>query len=337
MGTVGLAILSHCEINFLINRAEKIHKQEYYSFSLNTRCKISTMKNTHDSQARLDYLKKQLPLEITRAVKETLREDLGGSLDATTDITASLIPATANNTATIITREHGIFCGQAWAEEVFKQLGGEVSITWHVQDGDSVEPNQTLCTLEGPARILLTGERNAMNFIQTLSGCATVVAKYAKQLEGTNCKLLDTRKTIPGLRSALKYAVACGGGFNHRIGVFDAYLIKENHIIACGGIAKAISTAKELNPNKPVEVETESLEELKEAIEAGADIIMLDNFSTDMMREAVKINQGQADLENSGNVTLETIREFALTGVDYISVGALTKHLKAMDLSMRFK
>lgn len=295
------------------------------------------MKNTHNSQQRLDYLKQQLPLEITRAVAETLKEDLGGTLDATSDITASLIPADAHNVATIITREQGVFCGQAWADEVFKQLGGEVTIDWHVQDGDSVEPNQTLCTLSGPARALLTGERNAMNFIQTLSGCATTTAQYAKQLAGTDCRLLDTRKTIPGLRSALKYAVACGGGFNHRIGVFDAYLIKENHIIACGGITQAISTAKKLNPGKPVEVETESLEELVEAIEAGADIIMLDNFSTDMMREAVKINAGRAALENSGNVTLETIREYAQTGVDYISVGALTKHLKAMDLSMRFK
>jgi len=257
--------------------------------------------------------------------------------DAPADITANLIPADARNTATLITREHGVFCGQAWAEEVFKQLGGEVKIDWHVQDGDQVKPNQILCTLEGPARALLTGERNAMNFIQTLSGCASITAQYAKQLEGTECRLLDTRKTIPGLRSALKYAVACGGGFNHRIGVFDAYLIKENHIIACGGITQAISTAKQLNPGKPVEVETESLQELEEAIQAGADIIMLDNFSIEMMREAVAINAGRAALENSGNVTLETIGDYARTGVDYISVGALTKHIKALDLSMRFQ
>ncbi|MBF4243834.1 carboxylating nicotinate-nucleotide diphosphorylase [Vibrio anguillarum] len=295
------------------------------------------MKNTHNSQQRLDYLKQQLPLEITRAVSDALREDLGGSLDATADITANLIPADARNTAALITREHGVFCGQAWAEEVFKQLGGEVKIDWHVQDGDQVKPNQILCTLEGPARALLTGERNAMNFIQTLSGCASITAQYAKQLEGTECRLLDTRKTIPGLRSALKYAVACGGGFNHRIGVFDAYLIKENHIIACGGITQAISTAKQLNPGKPVEVETESLQELEEAIQAGADIIMLDNFSIEMMREAVAINAGRAALENSGNVTLETIGDYARTGVDYISVGALTKHIKALDLSMRFQ
>ena len=300
------------------------------------------MKNTHNSQERLEYLKQQLPLEISRAVADTLKEDLGGTLDPAADITASLIPADAKNEATIITREHGVFCGQAWADEVFKQLaeqenGSEVQIQWHVKDGDKVEPNQVLCTLSGSSRMLLTGERNAMNFIQTLSGCATMVAEYAEKLEGTDCRLLDTRKTIPGLRSALKYAVACGGGFNHRIGVFDAYLIKENHIIANGGIAQTIKTAKELNPGKPVEVETESLAELKEAIDAGADIIMLDNFTKEMMREAVAINAGRAALENSGNITLETIREYAKTGVDYISVGALTKHVRAMDLSMRFK
>jgi nicotinate-nucleotide pyrophosphorylase (carboxylating) len=295
------------------------------------------MKHTHNSEERLEYLKQQLLLEITRSAEDTIKEDLGGTLDPAADITAALIPEDAQNTATIITREHGVFCGQAWADEVFKQLGGEVKIDWHVKDGGKVEPNQTLCTLTGPARILLTGERNAMNFIQTLSGCATIVAQYAEKLEGTDCRLLDTRKTIPGLRSALKYAVTCGGGFNHRIGVFDAYLIKENHILACGGIQKAIETAKSLTPRKPVEVETENLDELRQAIDAGADIIMLDNFSTDMTREAVRINNGKAALENSGNVTLDTIREYAETGVDYISVGALTKHLKAMDLSMLFQ
>ncbi|QXO17813.1 carboxylating nicotinate-nucleotide diphosphorylase [Vibrio ostreae] len=294
------------------------------------------MKDTHNSQQRLDYLKQHLPLEITRSVSDTLKEDLGGTLDPNADITASLIPADAQGSATIITREHGVFCGQAWADEVFRQLGGEVKIDWHVQDGDKVEPNQKLCSLSGPARILLTGERSAMNFIQTLSGCATITAEYVKALQGTDCRLLDTRKTVPGLRSALKYAVACGGGFNHRIGVFDAYLIKENHIIACGGITQAITTAKQLNPGKPVEVETENLDELRLAIEAGADIIMLDNFTVPMMREAVAINAGRAALENSGNVTMQTLREYAETGVDYISVGALTKHVRAMDLSMRF-
>ncbi len=295
------------------------------------------MEHKHDSSARLAYLKQLLPLEITRTVADTLREDLGGEIDPNLDITAGLIPADSQGVATIITREHGVFCGKMWADEVFKQLGGEVTIEWHVEDGDVVEPNQTLCTLSGPSRILLTGERNAMNFIQTLSGCATLTAQYVKQLEGTNTRLLDTRKTIPGLRSALKYAVTCGGGFNHRIGVFDAYLIKENHIIACGGIKQAITSAKQLNPNKPVEVETESLDELKQAIEAGADIVMLDNFTLDMMRKAVAFNEGRVALENSGDITLSNIRECAETGVDYISVGALTKHVKAMDLSMRFK
>ncbi len=295
------------------------------------------MEHKHDSSARLAYLKQLLPLEITRTVADTLREDLGGEIDPNLDITAGLIPADSQGVATIITREHGVFCGKMWADEVFKQLGGEVTIEWHVEDGDVVEPNQTLCTLSGPSRILLTGERNAMNFIQTLSGCATLTAQYVKQLEGTNTRLLDTRKTIPGLRSALKYAVTCGGGFNHRIGVFDAYLIKENHIIACGGIKQAITTAKQLNPNKPVEIETESLDELKQAIEAGADIVMLDNFTLEMMREAVAFNAGRVALENSGDITLSNIRECAKTGVDYISVGALTKHVKAMDLSMRFK
>ncbi|WP_305370098.1 carboxylating nicotinate-nucleotide diphosphorylase [Photobacterium leiognathi] len=295
------------------------------------------MEHKHDSSARLAYLKKLLPIEISRTVADTLREDLGGEIDPNLDITAGLIPADSQGVATIITREHGVFCGKMWADEVFKQLGGEVTIEWHVEDGNVVEPNQTLCTLSGPSRILLTGERNAMNFIQTLSGCATLTAQYVKQLEGTNTRLLDTRKTIPGLRSALKYAVTCGGGFNHRIGVFDAYLIKENHIIACGGIKQAITTAKKLNPSKPVEVETESLDELKQAIEAGADIVMLDNFTLAMMREAVAFNAGRVALENSGDITLSNIRECAETGVDYISVGALTKHVKAMDLSMRFK
>lgn len=297
---------------------------------------MTTMEQKHDSSARLTYLKQQLPLEITRAVADTLREDLGGEINASRDITANLIAANSHSTATIITREYGVFCGQLWADEVFAQLGGEVVIEWQVADSEVVKPNQVLCTLSGPSRVLLTGERNAMNFIQTLSGCATLTAEYVNQLVGTNTRLLDTRKTVPGLRSALKYAVSCGGGFNHRIGVFDAYLIKENHIMACGGIEKAIATAKQLNPGKPVEIETESLAELEQAIAAGADIIMLDNFSLEMMREAVKINAGRAALENSGDITLNNIRECALTGVDYISVGALTKHIRAMDLSMRF-
>lgn len=294
------------------------------------------MKNLHDSQLRLDELKQRLPLDIQHSVTTALLEDLGGELDASRDITAALIAADAQGKARLITREAGVFCGKAWAQAVFEQLGGQVQINWQVEDGDVLSPNQVLCYLQGPARVILTGERTALNFIQTLSGCASLTAEYVRELAGTQCKLLDTRKTLPGLRTALKYAVACGGGVNHRMGVYDAYLIKENHIAACGGITAAVRLAQQLNPDKAVEVETESLAELQEAIDAGADIIMLDNFTLEMMREAVAINQGRAVLENSGNITLATLRECALTGVDYISVGALTKHVRALDLSLRF-
>ncbi|WP_281545357.1 carboxylating nicotinate-nucleotide diphosphorylase [Grimontia sp. SpTr1] len=298
---------------------------------------LSNTSRVHDSQSRIAYLKAHLKEDVVRCVTDTLKEDLGGEINADNDITASLIAADTQGEATIITREAGVFCGRAFADEVFRQLGSTVTIDWKVEDGDKVGPNQVLCELKGPARTLLTGERNAMNFIQTLSGCATETARYVEKIAGTQTRLLDTRKTIPGLRNALKYAVSCGGGFNHRIGVYDAYLIKENHIIACGGIQGAVETAKKLNPGKPVEVETESLDELQQAIDAGADIVMLDNFTTDMMRQAVELNKGKVALEVSGNVTLKTIREFAETGVDYISVGALTKHIRAMDLSMRLK
>ena len=274
--------------------------------------------------------------DIQRTVRAALEEDLGGVLDAHADITAQLIPADKQEEAYVITREHGVFCGKAWAEEVFTQLGDDIRIEWKVQDGDTVEPNQELLRMYGPARVLLTGERTMLNFIQTLSGVSTNVAHYVAALEGTQCRLLDTRKTIPGLRTALKYAVTCGGGKNHRMGLYDAYLIKENHIMACGGIAQAIETARKLNPGKKVEVEVETLDELQQAMAADADIIMLDNFTVPMMYEAVAINNGKAKLEVSGNVTLQTIATYAKTGVDYISVGALTKHTHAMDLSMRF-
>lgn len=283
-----------------------------------------------------------LQQDIRRAVRAALLEDLGDALtaldqpDASADITAQLIPADRISTARVITREAGVFCGQPWVDEVFAQLGGEVKVEWKVQDGERLAPNQELFRLHGPARVLLTGERNALNFVQTLSGVATLTARYVAELEGTDCRLLDTRKTLPGLRSAQKYAVTCGGGKNHRIGLYDAYLIKENHILACGGIAEAISEARHLNPGKPVEVEVESLAELEQALAAQADIVMLDNFDVTMMREAVAINQGRAKLEVSGNVTLDTLAEFAATGVDFISVGALTKHVRALDLSMRF-
>ncbi|MFM5135475.1 carboxylating nicotinate-nucleotide diphosphorylase [Aeromonas rivipollensis] len=283
-----------------------------------------------------------LQQDISRAVRAALLEDLGDALtaldqpDASADITAQLIPADRISTARVITREAGVFCGQPWVDEVFAQLGGEVKVEWKVQDGERLSPNQELFRLHGPARVLLTGERNALNFVQTLSGVATLTARYVTELEGTECRLLDTRKTLPGLRSAQKYAVTCGGGKNHRIGLYDAYLIKENHILACGGIREAIAEARRLNPGKPVEVEVESLAELEQALVAHADIVMLDNFDVPMMKEAVRLNQGRARLEVSGNVTLETLADYAATGVDFISVGALTKHVRALDLSMRF-
>jgi len=277
-----------------------------------------------------------LQQEIRRGVSTALAEDLGGHDLADGDITANLIAAETQAKAKVISREPAVFCGKAWVDEVFHQLGDTVTVTWLVADGDQVAADQTLFTLEGPARTLLTGERNALNFVQTLSGVATLTKQYVDQLAGTQCQLLDTRKTIPGLRFAQKYAVTCGGGKNHRIGLFDAYLIKENHIMACGGIDNAIAKAKQLQPGKPVEVETESLAELQQALDAGADIVMLDNFDIPMMREAVALNQGRAKLEVSGNVTIETLASFAATGVDFISVGALTKHVQATDLSMRF-
>ncbi|MDX7776870.1 carboxylating nicotinate-nucleotide diphosphorylase [Aeromonas hydrophila] len=283
-----------------------------------------------------------LQQDIRRAVRAALLEDLGDALtpldqpDAGADITAQLIPADRLASARVITREEGVFCGQPWVDEVFVQLGGEVRVEWLVQDGEVLSPNQELFRLHGPARVLLTGERNALNFVQTLSGVASLAARYVAELADTDCRLLDTRKTLPGLRSAQKYAVTCGGGKNHRIGLFDAYLIKENHILACGGIAEAISEARRLNPGKPVEVEVESLAELEQALAAGADIVMLDNFDIPMMCEAVTLNQGRAKLEVSGNVTLDTLADYAATGVDFISVGALTKHVRALDLSMRF-
>jgi nicotinate-nucleotide pyrophosphorylase (carboxylating) len=292
----------------------------------------------YNPDQRRDALLERINLDIPAAVAQALREDLGGEVDANNDITAQLLPVENRSHAVVITREEGIFCGKRWVEEVFIQLAGDdVSITWHVQDGDAIVANQPLFELDGPSRVLLTGERTALNFVQTLSGVASAVSRYVALLEGTRTQLLDTRKTLPGLRTALKYAVLCGGGANHRLGLSDAFLIKENHIIASGSVRQAVEKAFWLHPDVPVEVEVESLDELDAALKAGADIIMLDNFDTAMMREAVSRTNGQARLEVSGNVTAETIREFAETGVDYISVGALTKHVQALDLSMRFR
>ncbi|MGE8294294.1 MAG: carboxylating nicotinate-nucleotide diphosphorylase [Pseudomonas sp.] len=272
----------------------------------------------------------ELGSEIEANVRRALAEDIGSG-----DITAQLIPAERLASARVITREEAIICGAAWVDAVFRQLDPRVTVHWQVQDGDRVHADQTLFTLEGPARALLSGERSALNFLQTLSAVATRCRHYADLVEGTQVKLLDTRKTLPGLRLAQKYAVTCGGCHNHRIGLFDAFLIKENHIAACGGIAQAVSAAHQIAPGKPVEVEVESLEELREALEAGADIVMLDELSLEDMRAAVKLTAGRAKLEASGGINDSTLRVIAETGVDYISLGTLTKDVKAVDLSMR--
>ncbi|MBD1389976.1 carboxylating nicotinate-nucleotide diphosphorylase [Neiella sp. HB171785] len=274
---------------------------------------------------------------VRRLVKACLSEDLNHLTPTEGDITASLIPLHTISKAYIISREKAVFCGKAWGDEVFKQLGGSVSIEWLIEDGEVMEENQRICNLEGPSRDILTGERTMLNIIQTLSGTATATRVYVNAIEGTGVRLLDTRKTIPGMRNAQKYAVYCAGGVNHRCGLYDAFLIKENHIAAAGSIASAVEQARANFPGKPVEVEVEDMKEFCQALEAGVDRVMLDNFSLPQMREAVIINQGQAELEASGNVTIETIRQVAETGVDYISVGALTKHIRAVDYSMRIE
>jgi len=267
---------------------------------------------------------------VERNVRAALDEDVGSG-----DITAALISPTAQAEGQVITREDGVLCGRPWVNEVFSQLDSSVSIAWQCSDGQAVSAGDILFTVRGPARSLLTGERCALNFLQLLSGTATVCRRYADRVSGTHVNLLDTRKTIPGLRSAQKYAVRCGGCHNHRIGLFDAFLIKENHINACGGIAEAVKTARDYAPGKPVEVEVENLAELEQALAAGCDRIMLDNFSLEQMASAVAQAGDRAELEASGNVTESTLLAIAQTGVDYISIGALTKDCKALDLSMR--
>ncbi|MBX8591010.1 carboxylating nicotinate-nucleotide diphosphorylase [Pseudomonas cichorii] len=271
-----------------------------------------------------------LTAEIEANVRRALLEDVGSG-----DITARLIPEERLAKATIISRDEAVIAGVAWVDTVFRQLDPRVAVHWQVADGDRVSPNQALFHLEGPARSLLTGERSALNFLQLLSGVATRAQHYADMVSDTQVKLLDTRKTLPGLRLAQKYAVTCGGCHNHRIGLYDAFLIKENHIAACGGIAQAVAAAHKIAPGKPVGVEVESLSELKQALEAGADIIMLDELSLDDMREAVRLTAGRAKLEASGGINDDTLRVIAETGVDYISIGAMTKDVKAVDLSMR--
>jgi len=263
-------------------------------------------------------------------IKPFLDEDIGSG-----DITAAIIPEAMTAEAEVVTREDMVLCGQAWFDAVFKHLDSNVKIDWLAAEGESVGKNTLLCKLSGAARGLLTGERTALNLLQTLSATATVARQYADAVSGTGCKVLDTRKTIPGLRNAQKYAVACGGCYNHRIGLYDGVLIKENHIIAAGSIAQAIRAARELT-SVPVEVEVESMQEFLEAVEAKPDRIMLDNFSIEDMAAAVKSNTG-IELEASGNIGLDNIRSVAETGVDYISIGALTKNVRAVDLSMRIK
>ncbi|KTR97676.1 carboxylating nicotinate-nucleotide diphosphorylase [Pantoea dispersa] len=291
----------------------------------------------YNPEHRRQELLKRIQLDIPETVARALQEDLGGEVDADRDITAQLLPQAAQAEARVITRDAGVFCGKRWVEEVFIQLGNNVSITWHVEDGQPLVADQLLFELKGPARLLLTAERTALNFVQTLSGVATAVNRYVALLSGSNTQLLDTRKTLPGLRTALKYAVLCGGGQNHRLGLSDAFLIKENHIIASGSVSKAVEKALWLHPDVPVEVEVENLSELQLALAAGADIIMLDNFTLAMMQQAVTLTAKRALLEVSGNVTETTLPQIAATGVDYVSVGALTKHVQALDLSMRFR
>lgn len=267
---------------------------------------------------------------IAQHVSRALAEDIGPR-----DWTAELIPANAIGRATVVAREAAVIAGQAWFTECFRQVDPRCHVVWRVQEGEMVFADTELCTLDGPARALLTAERSALNFLQTLSATATLTRRYADAIAGYRSRIMDTRKTLPGLRLAQKYAVTCGGCHNHRIGLYDAFLIKENHIAACGGIAQAITAAHKIAPGKPVEIEVENLEELREALAAGADIIMLDELSLDDMREAVRLNGGKAKLEASGGINERTLLPIAETGVDYISIGAMTKDVKAVDLSMR--
>jgi len=273
-----------------------------------------------------ELISQNLPRDVALA----LAEDVGSG-----DITAQLINVDDQGSARLITREAAILCGQAWVNEVYRQVDPKLKIHWHAQDGNKVEPGQTLFSVTGNARAILTGERPALNFLQTLSGTATAAHHYAAMIAHTQAKILDTRKTLPGLRFAQKYAARCGGCQNHRLGLWDAFLIKENHIMACGGISKAVKTAQLSAPGKPVEVEVESLAQLREAMEAGADIVMLDNFDLTTMAEAVNLAGGKVKLEASGGIDDKTLVAIAETGVDFISIGAITKHCRALDLSMR--
>ncbi|NLO80380.1 MAG: carboxylating nicotinate-nucleotide diphosphorylase [Xanthomonadaceae bacterium] len=268
---------------------------------------------------------------IQADVARALAEDVGSG-----DLTADLLPAEGQGKASVIVREAAVLCGQAWFDEVYRQVDPRVRVEWLAADGDAVEAGQTLCRLQGPVRALFTGERSALNFLQLLSGTATTARRYVEAVAGTKARILDTRKTIPGLRLAQKYAVRCGGASNHRLGLYDAILIKENHIYAAGSIRNALEAARRLHPNVPTEIEVENLEQLEEALAAGARQILLDNFDLAELRQAVAITNSRATLEASGNIGLDNLRQVAETGVDFISIGSLTKHVRAIDLSMRF-
>ena len=272
-----------------------------------------------------------LEAQIEEDVRKALQEDLDSG-----DITAALVPVTQISKASVFSRESAILCGRHWFDAVFKHLDETIQILWYAADGEAISPHQVVCTLEGSARGILSGERTALNFLQTLSGTATAANRYANQVKGLSTKILDTRKTIPGLRRAQKYAVRCGGCHNHRMGLFDAFLIKENHIAAAGSITAAIHSARAMNEDLPVEVEVENQDELQQALDAGADRILLDNFTPDQIRKAVGLTRQRAELEASGGITFDTLCKYAETGVDYISIGALTKDVHAIDLSLRF-
>jgi nicotinate-nucleotide pyrophosphorylase (carboxylating) len=291
----------------------------------------STHPRSHDPNAAI-----VLPADLSRTVAAALEEDVGRG-----DLTAALVPADRRGRATVITREAATVAGRPYVDEVFRQVDPSVQVEWHVADGETVQPNQLLYRLTGPARSLLTGERTALNFLQVLSATATVTRRHADVLQGLPCRVLDTRKTLPCLRNAQKYAVRCGGGVNHRSGLYDGILVKENHIIAAGSIGAAVAAAQASATGVLIEVEVETLDELRQVLEARADMALLDEFSLDDMRAAVALNRthpnGPIKLEASGSITLETLRAVAETGVDFISVGSLTKHVRAVDLSMRFE
>jgi nicotinate-nucleotide pyrophosphorylase (carboxylating) len=275
----------------------------------------------------------ELPQDLSRQVDAALREDIGSG-----DVTATLVPAAQQVRGAIITREHAVLCGCAWVEETFRRLDPRVRLDWHAGDGGRLAAGQVICEISGPARPVLSGERTALNFLQLLSATATEARRFVDAVAGTGCRILDTRKTLPGLRTAQKYAVRCGGADNHRMGLYDRVLIKENHIVAAGTIGAAIAAARSGAPGIPVEVEVETLGELREALDAAPEVVMLDEFGLQDMRSAVEINRlrgGSTRLEASGGVSLETVRAIAATGVDYVSVGGLTKHVRAVDLSMR--